>query len=137
MLRHYAELKAAHPERVLLYQLGDFFECFFEDAIELSRVLELTLPGKEASSDTARRQLPITSTLSGNASGNRQPFQPIGVVAVLGILTDLTRCRDGTARPELWLGLSISPGLLWPFFFGYCVKAEQNLAAQIDAAVGS
>jgi len=47
MLRHYAELKAAHPERVLLYRLGDFFECFFEDAIELSRVLELTLTGKE------------------------------------------------------------------------------------------
>ena len=43
MLRHYLELKAAHPERVLLYRLGDFFECFFEDAIELSRVLELTL----------------------------------------------------------------------------------------------
>ena len=27
MLRHYVELKAAHPERVLLYRLGDFFEC--------------------------------------------------------------------------------------------------------------
>ena len=47
MLRHYVELKAEHPERVLLYRLGDFFECFFEDAIELSRVLELTLTGKE------------------------------------------------------------------------------------------
>ena len=43
MLRHYLELKAAHPERVLLYRLGDFFECFFEDAITLSRLLELTL----------------------------------------------------------------------------------------------
>ena len=48
MLRHYVELKRAHPERVLLYRLGDFFECFFEDAIQLSRLLELTLTGKEA-----------------------------------------------------------------------------------------
>ena len=47
MLRHYVELKTAHPERVLLYRLGDFFECFFEDAITLSRELELTLTGKE------------------------------------------------------------------------------------------
>jgi DNA mismatch repair protein MutS len=47
MLRHYVELKSAHPERVLLYRLGDFFECFFEDAIQLSRLLELTLTGKE------------------------------------------------------------------------------------------
>ncbi|MAU77339.1 MAG: DNA mismatch repair protein MutS, partial [Crocinitomicaceae bacterium] len=48
VLRHYVELKMAHPERVLLYRLGDFFECFFEDAITLSRELELTLTGKDA-----------------------------------------------------------------------------------------
>jgi DNA mismatch repair protein MutS len=47
MLRHYVTLKAAHPDRVLLYRLGDFFECFFEDAITVSRLLELSLTGKE------------------------------------------------------------------------------------------
>jgi len=47
MLRHYVELKRAHPDRLLLYRLGDFFECFFEDAITVSRLLELTLTGKE------------------------------------------------------------------------------------------
>ena len=54
MLRHYVELKAAHPERVLLYRLGDFFECFFEDAIQLSRLLELTLTGKEGGKGIGR-----------------------------------------------------------------------------------
>ena len=53
MLRHYVELKTAHPA-VLLYRLGDFFECFFEDAIELSRVLELTLTGKEGGKAVGR-----------------------------------------------------------------------------------
>ncbi len=47
MLRHYVQLKRAHPERLLLYRLGDFFECFFEDALTVSRLLELTLTGKE------------------------------------------------------------------------------------------
>ncbi|MEB3266125.1 MAG: DNA mismatch repair protein MutS [Cyanobacteriota bacterium] len=47
MLRHYVTLKAAHPDRVLLYRLGDFFECFFEDAITVSRLLDLALTGKE------------------------------------------------------------------------------------------
>ena len=47
MLRHYVELKAAHPERVLFYRLGDFFECFFEDALLTRQLLELTLTGKE------------------------------------------------------------------------------------------
>ena len=46
-LRHYVELKKEDPERVLLYRLGDFFECFFEDAIRLSQLLEITLTSKE------------------------------------------------------------------------------------------
>ncbi len=46
-LRHYVELKKENPERVLLYRLGDFFECFFEDAIKLSQLLEITLTSKE------------------------------------------------------------------------------------------
>ncbi|MCP9890220.1 DNA mismatch repair protein MutS [Cyanobium sp. Aljojuca 7D2] len=54
MLRHYVELKRAHPDRVLLYRLGDFFECFFEDAITLSRLLELTLTGKEGGKGIGR-----------------------------------------------------------------------------------
>ena len=54
MLRHYVELKRNHPERVLLYRLGDFFECFFEDAITLSRLLELTLTGKEGGKSVGR-----------------------------------------------------------------------------------
>ncbi len=46
-LKHYVELKIENPERVLLYRLGDFFECFFEDAITLSQLLEITLTSKE------------------------------------------------------------------------------------------
>lgn len=54
MLRHYVELKAAHPERLLLYRLGDFYESFFEDAIEVSRLLELTLTGKDGGKGIGR-----------------------------------------------------------------------------------
>ena len=46
-LRHYVELKIENPDRILLYRLGDFFECFFEDAITLSKLLEITLTSKE------------------------------------------------------------------------------------------
>ncbi|MCY4173368.1 MAG: DNA mismatch repair protein MutS [Cyanobacteria bacterium MAG CAR3_bin_5] len=47
MLRHYVELKRQHPQRLLLYRLGDFYECFFEDAVTAAAMLELTLTGKE------------------------------------------------------------------------------------------
>tara|TARA_Y100001968_G_scaffold171892_1_gene157286 strand:- start:11537 stop:14359 length:2823 start_codon:yes stop_codon:yes gene_type:complete len=54
VLRHYVELKIKNPERILLYRLGDFFECFFEDAIQLSQLLELTLTGKEGGKSIGR-----------------------------------------------------------------------------------
>ena len=53
-LRHYVELKKENPERVLLYRLGDFFECFFEDAISLSHILEITLTSKEGGKKIGR-----------------------------------------------------------------------------------
>tara|TARA_Y100001968_G_scaffold172532_1_gene157916 strand:+ start:1592 stop:4348 length:2757 start_codon:yes stop_codon:yes gene_type:complete len=53
-LRHYVELKSTDPERVLLYRLGDFFECFFEDAITLSQLLEITLTSKEGGKKIGR-----------------------------------------------------------------------------------
>ncbi len=53
-LRHYAQLKASDPTRILLYRLGDFFECFFEDAITLSKLLEITLTSKEGGKKIGR-----------------------------------------------------------------------------------
>lgn len=47
MMRQYLSVKEANPDCVLFYRLGDFYEMFFEDAIEISRVLELTLTGKD------------------------------------------------------------------------------------------
>ena len=54
MLRHYVELKRQHPQRLLLYRLGDFYECFFEDAVTASTRLELTLTGKEGGRTVGR-----------------------------------------------------------------------------------
>lgn len=46
MMRHYLHLKEQYPDCVIFYRLGDFYELFFEDAVEISRVLDLTLTGK-------------------------------------------------------------------------------------------
>ncbi len=47
MLRHYLELKARHPDALLFYRMGDFFELFFDDAIEAATLLELTLTARQ------------------------------------------------------------------------------------------
>ena len=43
MMRQYLEIKEQHKDEVLFFRLGDFYEMFFEDAIEISHLLSLTL----------------------------------------------------------------------------------------------
>ena len=46
MMQLYIETKQQYKDCILFYRLGDFYEMFFEDALEASRVLEITLTGK-------------------------------------------------------------------------------------------
>lgn len=48
MMRQYLEIKEQNEDVILFFRLGDFYEMFFEDAILVSRELELTLTGKNA-----------------------------------------------------------------------------------------
>lgn len=43
MMRQYLTLKAQHPEMLLFFRMGDFYELFFEDAEKVSRLLGLSL----------------------------------------------------------------------------------------------
>ena len=43
MLDQYAEIKAQHPDTVLFFRMGDFYEMFHEDAVLASEVLGITL----------------------------------------------------------------------------------------------
>ena len=45
-MRHYVETKNKNPEAYLFYRMGDFYELFFDDAIEVSSLLDLTLTKK-------------------------------------------------------------------------------------------
>ena len=50
MMQQYLDIKAQYEDYVLMYRLGDFYECFFEDAVTVSRELELTLTGRDCGS---------------------------------------------------------------------------------------
>ena len=43
MMKHFYEMKAKHPDAVLLYRVGDFYETYGEDAIIASEILGITL----------------------------------------------------------------------------------------------
>ncbi|NLL02318.1 MAG: DNA mismatch repair protein MutS, partial [Mollicutes bacterium] len=48
MMQQYLDIKKNYEDEFLFYRVGDFYELFFEDAINASRELELTLTGKNA-----------------------------------------------------------------------------------------
>ena len=47
MMQKYLETKEKYKDCILFYRLGDFYEMFFDDAITVSRELEITLTGKD------------------------------------------------------------------------------------------
>ncbi len=51
MMQMYLDTKEQYKDCILFYRLGDFYEMFFDDAITVSRELELTLTGKDCGLD--------------------------------------------------------------------------------------
>ncbi|MQY50929.1 DNA mismatch repair protein MutS [Rhodocyclus tenuis] len=56
MMQQYLRLKAQHPNTLLLYRMGDFYELFFEDAEKVARLLDITLTSRGQS---AGRPIPM------------------------------------------------------------------------------
>ena len=54
MHQHYVEVKEQYPHALLLYRVGDFFECFFQDAVTVSRELELVCTSKDGGKEIGR-----------------------------------------------------------------------------------
>lgn len=51
MMKQYLEVKNQYNDCILMYRIGDFYEMFFDDALVASKVLELTLTGKDCGLD--------------------------------------------------------------------------------------
>ena len=56
-MRQYLEAKRAHPEAIVFFRMGDFYEMFYEDALTAARVLELTLTSR--SKDAGGSPIPM------------------------------------------------------------------------------
>lgn len=51
MMQQYQAVKDAHPDQILFFRLGDFYEMFLDDAILVSKELELTLTKRSTAGD--------------------------------------------------------------------------------------
>ncbi|MBV5336925.1 MAG: DNA mismatch repair protein MutS, partial [Deltaproteobacteria bacterium] len=51
-MQQYLRLKADHPDKLLFYRMGDFYELFFDDAEKAARLLDITLTTRGQSAGT-------------------------------------------------------------------------------------
>ena len=51
MMKQYMDVKSKHPDKFVLFRMGDFYELFFDDAKNASRILDIALTSREKSED--------------------------------------------------------------------------------------
>ncbi|MEO8838353.1 MAG: DNA mismatch repair protein MutS, partial [Herbaspirillum sp.] len=82
VMQQYLGIKAEHPETLLFYRMGDFYELFFEDAEKASRLLGITL------------------TQRGNSNGTPIKMAGVPFHAVEQYLAKLVKCGEAVAICE-------------------------------------
>ena len=66
MMQQYLGLKAAYPDTLLFYRMGDFYEVFWQDAEKAARLLDITLTQRGQSG--ARRGVLVTKIICGSTA---------------------------------------------------------------------
>ncbi|MEW6530111.1 MAG: DNA mismatch repair protein MutS [Thermodesulfobacteriota bacterium] len=118
MMRQYREQKQRHPDAILLFRMGDFYEMFFEDAKKASQILEIALTTRDKNKDES---VPMCGFPHHSASAYISRLLAAGErVAVCDQVED-PRHAQGIVRREitrvLTPGLTEEPGTL---------KADEN-----------
>lgn len=87
MMMQYLGIKEQNKDAIVMFRLGDFYEMFFDDAMIVSKELELALTGKNAG---AKERVPMCGVPFHSASGYIQKLVDNGhKVAIVEQLTDL------------------------------------------------
>ncbi len=82
MMQQYLRIKAEYPDILLLYRMGDFYECFFDDAYRAAELLDITL------------------TKRGNSAGKPIPMAGVPYHSLEGYLRKLIEKGESAAICE-------------------------------------
>lgn len=132
MMEQYLSIKKQYPYAFLFYRLGDFYELFFEDAVEVSRLLELTLTSRNKN---AEEQIPMCGVPHHAAQGYIDTLIGMGhKVAICEQVEDPKEAKGMVKREVVQV---VTPGTVMQ---SKTVEAKENnyLAAitRMDSAIG-
>jgi len=92
MMQQYLRIKAEHPNTLLFYRMGDFYELFFDDARRVAQLLDLTL------------------TSRGESGGHRVPMAGVPYHAAENYLARLMKAGESVAICEQITDVAIGKG---------------------------
>jgi DNA mismatch repair protein MutS len=108
VMRQYLEAKAAHPDALMLFRMGDFYELFFEDAVTAARALDLTLTARNKGSDD---EIPMAGVPHHAASAYVQRLLEQGFkVAICEQMADPSKVKGLVPREVVRV---VSPGIVY------------------------
>ncbi|MBL8423879.1 MAG: DNA mismatch repair protein MutS [Candidatus Accumulibacter phosphatis] len=158
MMQQYLRIKAQHPDLLLFYRMGDFYELFFDDAEKASRLLDITLTtrGQSAGQPIKMAGVPyhaveqylaklvrlgesvVICEQIGDPATSKGPVErAVARIVTPGTLTDAALLDE--KRDTLLLALSVTrqlAGLAWINLasgdFRVCEVAPGKLAATLE-----
>ncbi len=108
VMRQYLSAKAAHPDALLLFRMGDFYELFFDDAVVAARALDLTLTARNKGSDD---EIPMAGVPHHAASGYVQKLLGQGFkVAICEQMADPSKVKGIVPREVVRV---VTPGIVY------------------------
>lgn len=126
MMKQYLEIKEQYPQAFLFYRLGDFYELFFDDAVKVAKILELTLTSRNKNAD---EQIPMCGVPHHSAQGYIDTLIDQGYkVAICEQVEDPKKAKGMVKREVVQV---VTPGTVME---GGAVEAKENnyLAAILE-----
>ncbi|MEO8844700.1 MAG: hypothetical protein ABI591_27730, partial [Kofleriaceae bacterium] len=107
LMRQYLDVKDKHPDALVLFRLGDFYEMFFEDAVLASRLLDLTLTTRDKGKEDA---VPMCGVPHHAARGYIAKLTELGHRVVMVEQVEDPRLAKGLVKREV--ARIITPGVV-------------------------
>jgi DNA mismatch repair protein MutS len=140
LMRQYWDIKRSHSDAILFFRVGDFYEMFYEDAEEASRLLSITLTSREKN---RANPVPLCGVPYHAAMGYIDKLLKIGKSVALCEQVEDPQLAKGLVRREVVRlytpGTLIDPELLSPRESNYvaavAVSAQKTTAGQFALSV--
>ncbi len=153
MMQQYLRIKADHPQVLLFYRMGDFYELFYEDAERAARLLNITLTARGASAGAPVKMagVPVVSLEQylarlvklgesvaiceqiGDPAASKGPVERKVVrVVTPGTLTDTGLLQDKSDAPLMAVAPPLARG--GPFGLAWLVLSSGELRAASTTA---